>query len=90
LKENVEKRAKLSRDFRLSEWTKWSRGVLSCFCDSKIFQKAIHHEIVAVLQENAVSCSSVTRFDSAERLFGPELGRDFINHHRPKMMASIK
>jgi hypothetical protein len=32
-------------------------------------KKAIHHDLVAVLQENAVSYSSVTRFYSAERLF---------------------
>jgi hypothetical protein len=32
-------------------------------------KKAIHHELVAVLQENAVSYSSVTRFYSAGKLF---------------------
>jgi hypothetical protein len=30
---------------------------------------AIHHELVALLQENVVSYSSVTRFYSAGRLF---------------------
>jgi hypothetical protein len=32
-------------------------------------KKAIHHEFVAVLQENAVLSSSERRFDSVERLF---------------------
>jgi hypothetical protein len=32
------------------------------FCDPKPLEKAIHHDLVAVLQENAVSHSSVTRF----------------------------
>jgi hypothetical protein len=33
------------------------------------FKKAIHHKLVAVLQKNAVSYSSVTRFYSARRLY---------------------
>jgi hypothetical protein len=32
-------------------------------------KKAIHHELVAVLQGNATACSSVTLFCSAERPF---------------------
>jgi transposase len=32
-------------------------------------KKAIHHELVAVLQENAISYSNVRRFYSAGRLF---------------------
>jgi hypothetical protein len=36
----------------------------------KILSKqVIHHELIAVLQENAVSYSSVTRFYSAGKLF---------------------
>jgi hypothetical protein len=45
------------------------RRVVLCLRLKAFSKKAIHHELVAVLQENAVSYSSVTRFDSAWRLF---------------------
>jgi hypothetical protein len=49
-------------------------------------KQAIHHELVAVLQENAVSYSSATRFFreaiSGLNSEGP--------HHHPKMLASTK
>jgi hypothetical protein len=51
-------------------------------------KKAIHHQFVAMLQDNAVSYWSVMRFYSVGRLFW-----DWIRkrpHYRPKMMASRK
>jgi transposase len=43
---------------------------LVCFMRLKgLSKKAIHHELVAMLLENAVSYSGATRFYSAGRLF---------------------
>jgi hypothetical protein len=51
-------------------------------------KKAIHPELVAVVQEDAVSRPSVTIFCSARRLFWAWIRK--TPHHRPKMMVSMK
>jgi hypothetical protein len=49
-------------------------------------KKAIHHELVAMLQENALSYSNVTRFCRE-----PVLGRNWEDvSPSPKAMASMK
>jgi hypothetical protein len=45
------------------------RGVVLFLQPKGLLEKAIHHELVAVLQKNAVSYSSVTRF-SRETILG--------------------
>jgi hypothetical protein len=62
LKENVEKQPKILTCFRSSEWTKWSKGVLVLCATQGPLEKTIHYDLVAVLQENVVLCSNVTRF----------------------------
>jgi hypothetical protein len=63
LKEKVEKTAKNIRKFQIIGMGQMEQRSVVLFLRFKGLSKnAIHHELVTVLQENAVSYSSVTRF----------------------------
>jgi hypothetical protein len=56
--------------FQIVGMDQMEHGIVVLFLRLKsLSKKAIHHKLVAVLQENAVSCKSVTRFYSARKLF---------------------
>jgi hypothetical protein len=78
LKEKMGKMTKNRMAFQMSQtWGGWSdgnglNGAEECWFFSATqgpLERAIHHELVAMLQENAVSYSSVMRFYSAGRRF---------------------
>jgi hypothetical protein len=73
LKEKVEETTKNINIFELvgmDEMDEMEQRNIVLFLRLKVLsKKAIHHELVAMLQENAVSHSSVMRFHSAERRF---------------------
>jgi hypothetical protein len=59
LKENVEKTTNNISIFQIVEMEQMEQRSVVLFLRSKgLSKKAIHHEFVAVLQENAVSCST--------------------------------
>jgi hypothetical protein len=63
LKENIEKTTKNLKVFQIVGMDQMEQRNILPFLRLKGFsKKAIHHELVAVFQENAVSYSSVTRF----------------------------
>jgi hypothetical protein len=64
------------------------RSVLLFLRLKDLSKKAIHHEFVAILQENSVSYSSATRFRSARRPFWARTRKR--PHHCPKIMALMK
>jgi hypothetical protein len=70
MKENVEKTPKNVNLVQIVGMDGMEQKNVVLFLRIKgLSKKTIHHELVAVLQENSVSCSSVTRFYSAGRLF---------------------
>jgi threonyl-tRNA synthetase len=70
LKEKIEKTAKNINVFQIVEMDQMEQRSVVRFLRLKgLLTKVIIDELVAMLQENAISYSSVTRFYSAERPF---------------------
>jgi hypothetical protein len=70
LKETVEKATKNIIIFQIVGMHEMEQRIAVLFLRLKgLSKKAIHHELVAVLQKNTVSYSSVTRLYSPRRLF---------------------
>jgi hypothetical protein len=89
LKGKVEKTDKNINIFQIIEMNRMQQRSAVLFLRLKgLSKKAIHHELVAVLQENAVSCSSVTRFLSGGKLCWVRIRKR--PHDRLKTMASMK
>jgi hypothetical protein len=89
LKDNAEKTTENMKIFQIVGMDQMEQRSVVLFLRLKgLSKKAIRYELVAVLQENAVSCSCVTRFCSAGRLFWARMRKG--PYHRPKMMASMK